>query len=372
MNRKNSSFSTQKRKSLFKGSQRVVLMSLFCGITALFMACNPVHQFPEDIGPVDKKVKIPLKLTYQPDFYIWNHDYDPKLGRIEEKNPEADIYPGYPGTTSKYSNIAPEGVLDVHVKVYNSSGSQLIAEEYFTKNLKGDSYDQEIELLLEADKSYNVAVWSHLRENEDANAYYNPSNFNSVGLVPSNYNGNTDYRDGFSGTLKIDTSNMDETNPHVIFMTRPMGKFELITVDLSEFLDRETTRRGLATRAKAEEYHVQISFPMFYPSSYSVIDDRLVDASSGVSFMTHMSVNGETEASLGFEYVLLNNISDGAVQMKVDIYDPSYQHVAGSTTLTVPMRRDCHTILKGAFLSTESDGGVGIDPGFNGDHNITV
>ena len=150
-----------------------------------------------------------------------------------------------------------------------------------------------------------------------------------------------------------------------------MGKFELVTTDLSEFLDRETEVRQLSRRASVEDYRVIIAFPMYYPNSYSARDDRLENATTGVSFETVMTVTGESEASLGFEYVLLNDIADGGVQARVDVYRLDGTHVAGSAMLTIPMRRDHHTLLRGAFLGTEGSGGVGIDPGFNGDHNVT-
>ena len=85
-----------------------------------------------------------------------------------------------------------------------------------------------------------------------------------------------------------------------------------------------------------------------------------------------MTVTGQSEASLGFEYVMLNDNKDAAVQTRVDVYDLDGNQVAGSSTLTIPMRRDHHTLLRGAFLSMDGGGGVGIDPGFNGDHNVTV
>lgn len=340
----------------------------------LLDSCN-VHQWPsksdEPVQPTNT-VKVPLKLTYQTDFYMWHHEYDPNVGKIEQSFPDASDNPGYPGTTSKYSNIAFDGVMDIFVKAYKANNaSKPVLEQTFTRILSGDSYDCDIELELEPYTNYLVAVWSHLRIDPEAGHFYDPADFNRVQLISSNYKGNTDYRDGFSSTMKISTGEFDEAEPYALLMTRPMGKFELVTIDLSEFLLRETSRRGLASRARADEYHVQISYPYYLPNSYSTIDDRLEYAVSGVSFMTKMSVNGETEASLGFDYVFLNPNSD-AVQMKVDIYDPSYTHVAGSTVLSVPMRRDCHTVLRGTFLMDEGEGGIGIDPSFDGEHTVIL
>ena len=120
-----------------------------------------------------------------------------------------------------------------------------------------------------------------------------------------------------------------------------------------------------------EDYRVVISFPGYYPSSYSAMDDYLENSSSGVAFATQMTVTGVGMASLGFDYVMLNNILSGGVQARVDVYRLDGTRVAGSKTIDIPMRRDYHTLLRGAFLSMEGSGGVGIDPGFNGDHNIT-
>lgn len=363
------------KKIKFSVLSKTVMMASFS--LGLLSSCD-VHQFPEPKDPdqpapplwPEETMTVPLDIVYNPDFYIWEHIYDPNLGSIEEAYPEAMIYPEHPATTSKYDNTLLKGVMDVHVKAYLASGTtQIVKEQTFSFTLNGNSYDTSCEIELPVDTRYQLAVWSHLRTNEEALPFYNSSDFNRVALIGDNYNGNTDYRDGFKGKILIDTYS-EPTTPYVVNMTRPMGKFEFVTIDLSEFLDRETTRRSLATRASADEYIVMISFPYYLPSSYSVLDDRLENAATGVSFRTRMTVESEKVASLGFEYVMLNNIDDSAVQVRVDVYDPSYTHVAGSTTLTVPMKRDRHTLLHGTFLSEQNQGGVGIDPGFNGDHNV--
>ena len=363
-------------------------------------ACRPVHQFPEPKDPTeqpddpnnpnnpdnpddpdepvlppdypddpDLKVSIPLRLKYYPDFYLWEHNYDPVIGKIEEANPGLEIYPGHPGVSDKYSNIQESGFIETHVKVYLTTYRSYFVEDYtYLEEIKGD-YDRDMTIDLYPEFSYEIGFWSHLRFDEFSNPFYDFSDFNRVSIINDNYAANTDYRDGFSGSINIITEK-EYYEPIEIPMTRPMGKFELVTTDLSEFLDRETTRRNLPNRARADDYRVIFSFPMYYPSSYSLMDDRLENSSTGVRFETQMVVTGESEASLGFEYVMLNDNDDAAVQAKVDIYDTEGTHVAGSATLTIPMKRDHHTLLRGAFLRELGEGGIGIDPSFNGDHNV--
>lgn len=368
----------------------LLLSSMICTGATVLTSCDMVHQFPEPQMPVDPDdpedpndptppdepvypddyIKVPIRLIYNTDFYSWEHYYDPIIGDIEEINSGMTLYPDYPGTSARYDNTRNSGMLEVHVKAYLASDmSKAVEEKIFTILLTGESYDSDLEIELPKEKDYRIAVWSHLRKENNSNAFYDPTSFSSVSLVSDSYEGNTDYRDGFRGHIIIST-NDEIADPVEINMKRPMGKFELVTIDLSEFLDRETTRRSLATRATADEYHVVVSFPYYFPSSYNVFDDILTDSKSGMRFLTHMTVTGESEASLGFEYVFIDNIKDGAVQAKVDIYDPSYERVAGSTVLDIPIRRDHHTLLRGAFLQEESDGGIGIDPGFDGDHNV--
>ena len=361
------------------------VMSLLVCMLAFMSSCD-VHQFPEPQSPdvpetpgkpdipdlPDETVMVPLHLVYMPHFYVWEHFYDPKLGKIQEIYPDDMTYPNHPGTTSLYDNTLTEGVMDVHVKAYlDNSSSPLLMEKTFTIDLEGGIYDDYVSIELPVNTAYKIGVWSHFREHSEAPHFYDPSDFNKVKIIPDNYRGNTDYRDAFSGDIKVNTFG-EISDAYEVPMTRPMGKFEMVTIDLSEFLDRETTRRSLSTRASADDYNLIVSFSYYYPSSYSLFDDRLENSSSGVSFQTKMTVTGVSEASLGFEYVMLNDISDAAVQARVDIYDPNYTHVAGSTTLTIPMKRDTHTLLRGAFLSEQNEGGVGIDPDFEGDFNVTM
>lgn len=354
-----------------------LFLSIIYMLLALLVVGCDVHQWPElrtepdpEPTPDVPKITIPLSLEYETDFYLWEHLYDPVLGRIEEADPSLDIFPDYPGTSSKYACVAASGQLEVYARVFPvSNPSRSVAERFLDRDIDG-SYDTDFELEMPGESTYDVVVWSQLLRDANALPFYDVADFSRVHIIADNYAGNTDYRDGFRGRIRIDAAT-EINGRYVVRMNRPMGKFELVTTDLSEFLDRETKARGLTTRAAPEDYRVIISFPMYYPSSYSAVDDRLENATIGVSFETQMTVTGVSEASLGFEYVMLNNISDAGVQARVDVYRLDGTHVAGSQTLTIPMRRDHHTLLRGAFLSAEGSGGVGIDPGFNGDHNIT-
>lgn len=354
--------------------KRLLLNILSMLVVVIMLTACDVHQFPKQkqvLPPDVVELSVPLRIEFEPEFYVWEHKYDPVLGKVEEVNPTLDIFPGYPGTSSRYSNIVPLGLLQIYVKAFPTSApTKCVAEKYFTREIDGNSYDTTFDIELPDYGTYNIIVWAQLLEHSEAAPFYDPTYFSRIHIIPENYEGSTNYRDGFRGKLTLDATT-PVIEERVVQMKRPMGKFELVTTDLSEFLDRETRIRGLSTRASADDYRVVISFPMYYPNSYNAMDDNLENSTTGVAFETAMTVTGTSEASLGFEYVMLNNIADGGVQTRIDVYRLNGTRVAGSSTFTIPMRRNHHTILRGAFLSMEGNGGVGIDPGFNGDHNVT-
>lgn len=348
------------------------------------VACD-VHQFPEQVvdpgepdTPVnpeppddpDKYVDLNLSLVYETPLYLWEHFYDPKIGDVVESFPEANVDGNHPGTTRIFPGKLTTGFLHTTLRItpVGNSGKPG-TEERLLVLTESDSYDHSYSTRLMPGE-YEITAWSDFRENEEKKRYYDVSDFRSIKIDYENYEANTDHRDTFRGRIdKADVMEYGE-NVFVVEMHRPMAKYEFVTTDLSEFLDKETERRGLSTRASMDDYEVKIYYSTYHPSAYNAVDDWLADSSTGVSFTTRTTVTGESEASLGFDYVFINDTNDVGVQATIVVNDLEGNQVAQSKQITVPLRRDHHTLLRGAFLTMNGSGGVGIDPGYNGDHNI--
>ena len=56
----------------------------------------------------------------------------------------------------------------------------------------------------------------------------------------------------------------------------------------------------------------------------------------------------------------------------VGIYDIKDQLISLSAPITIPVKPNHHTLLKGKFLMQDSSNGVDIDPNWGGDHNIIL
>ena len=348
---------------------RGYMLMVWAAALVLLCGCE-VHQFP-----VPKRGTMILHLHYEPDFWVWDHLYEPLEGIVVESHPDEGVDETHPGTSDRYNGACDSGTARIVVRAYDPDNLYRVLKEFYFTHDISTGYDCYLELDLNPG-DYVLAVWSDLYEGSTGSPFYNPDNFRKVALLYSdNYRANTDYRDGYRGRksikLKAPDSPEAELEQFDVTMRRPMGKFEFITTDLSEFLERETTRRKISTRARLEDYTVIIQYTGYLPCSYSVIEDRLENATSGVQFVSQVNITGESEASLGFDYVMINNIAKGSVLAMISVYDAAGELVAQSRQISVPLRRDHHTVMRGAFLSGIAHGGVGIDPGYEGDHNVT-
>ena len=336
----------------------------------LLTACD-IHQFPEEALPPDPEelLNASLDMKHQTAMYVWEHFYDPTIGRVVESKPNDGVDEQHPGTSMVYSPVQTEGFKHITARIYKkgSLGAAVVTKEFYHDLWEG--YDLELPVTL-VPGDYEAVVWSDLREEENQNRYYEPTNFNSIKVNYDWYQANTDYRDAYRGRASFTIKK--EGDRATVKMHRPMAKYEFITTDLSEFLERETARRQLTTRATMDDYVVKIYYSTYCPSAYSAFDDRLENSATGIGFTTQVTITGVSEASLGFDYVFINDIVDGGVQTTIVVYDLAGNTVAQSVQITVPLRRNHHTYLRGAFLTMNGSGGIGIDPGFNGDHNMTI
>ena len=351
-------------------SRIIIILGLFTGVSAL-TSCD-VHQWPEPNNeppleseipqqPQEPNVNVKLSLKYFTDFTYRYYNYDSKAGTLSESE-DGDTY-------DNIYNLEVGVPMKVTVKVHqDNSNRTLVLSESFIKELD-ENFDTDVELELPSGDNYLITVWGHLLD-QNGEALYDDSDFNSIGLIKEKYTGNTEMRDAFRGRMKLSVSSEGEYNG-VIDMHRPMGKLEFITTGLQDFFNNEEKNQG--TRAvSADDYTVKISYPAYYPTHYMAMEDRLEYASQGYSFTTPLTVGNGNETSLGFDNVMINDTEDAAVQAQIALIGKDGSQVASTGMITIPMQRDRHAVVKGNFLTVNGNGGVGLDPDFDGDFNVPI
>lgn len=345
------------------------VLYLLVGMFMISLAACDVHEWPN----LPERVAFHLRLHYETEMTEWHHFYN-------------DVEVVEQGLGESYDNHLKTGQIRYVIRAYPSmeklrSVADYTQEFVFTKDIAA-GYDHEVTLDLPAG-SYDIMVWSDLMQFRSDNPFHDATNFAEIRLQ-GDHVGNSDYRDAFRGTNHITlVSDYVERLPDTldITMQRPLAKFEFVTNDVDEFIVKEQTRLEAKSRAEGiqepntrvvlEDYRVVFYYIGFMPDTYSMLTDKPVDSATGMQFETTLRHLSDTEASMGFDYIFVNG-SETITTLQVGIYDKEGTQLSLTEPLSVPLRRNRHTILKGMFLMTEASGGVTINPDYEGDHNIII
>ena len=255
--------------------------------------------------------------------------------------------------------------------------------------------DQEIPVQLPEGKS-KITVWTDIVPvGTRGDHHYNTADFSTITLNTP-HAGNTDTRDAFRGVVVTSVTPSiaeDSARGLVVTMQRPLAKFSFISTDIKEFVDKEY----LAAKAKAVEtgttsdslqleedpskvskidisdYRVVFRYAGFMPHVFDIFRDKPVDSRDPgtVSFESRVSPIDEREAAIGFDHVLVNG-KESSVLVILELYNKEGELLSASNPVTVPVKRGQHTIIRGKFLTTESSGGVSINPGFEDEFIVPV
>lgn len=334
-------------------------------VVGTLTACD-VHEWPD----TPEYVKVHLRLNYETEMTEWEHIYD-GTSVIEQ------------GLDETYDNHRDYGKIRYIIRAYPISENQRSIQDYtqefvFTKDIT-EGYDHEV-MLDVLPGSYNFMVWSDLVRSADDSNFYNADNFGEISLQ-GDHNGNNDHRDAFRGSNSITlVADIVERLPETleITMQRPHAKFEFVSNDVEEFIDKESIRissKAGPTEAppvvSLEDYKVVFYYVGFMPNTYSMYTDKPVDSTTGVIFETSLKLLSDAEASLGFDYVFVNG-KESSVTVQIGIYDNEGTQLSLTDPIEVPLRRSHHAIISGMFLMSEASGGVIINPDYDGEHNLIV
>lgn len=344
----------------------------------LLTACD-VHEWPD----VPDGVPVTLKLRFETDMNRWNYEHD---GSDVIEIGEADTY----------DNSRGYGLMRYVIRAYPADTKtrrdevQPVREFFFSKDVT-EGYDHEVSITLPPGR-YTLAVWSDLVEYSGDSPFYDISDFSGI-KIAGEYEGCNDYRDAFRGYADITiTDDVTERLPETreVIMERPLAKFEFVANDVADFVNQENSRYNSESGSAAEKeganapdggdnvapvkinvenYRVVFQYFGYMPSSFGMWADKPVDSSTDVYFESTITKINEEEASMGFDYVMVNG-SQTSVTLRLGIYDKEGKLLSVTDPITVPLLRNRHSVVRGRFLTTDAGGGLGIDPSYDGDFNL--
>ena len=379
---------------LLFNKSKIILITLL--IPFLLGSCN-VHEWPEI---EEERFPFVLNLIFDDDLPLYKEVYY---------------------TRQKVDQVAEENFYDIRylVNVYKVEDENDVSREIYASYVFSKPYESEHDyqaILSLPEGNYRFRIWSdHVGMGTQSDLFYKTSDFTEIILDESgSHPGNNEMRDAFRGNTYGSVYDPDlyeirngsrPENSATATMQRPMGRYEFISTDMDEFLDKVVknidsavidalikarseenekdtysnpsekywnglTRDEVSEAAGLDKYTVEFSYNAFMPSSYNMYTDRPSDSSTGIKFQGKMSI-GEEGMQMGFDYVLVDENTTMNLNMK--IYNADGEMVASTAGVEVPIVRSKNTVVKGTFLTANSSGGVFINPDFEGDdYNIEI
>lgn len=219
---------------------------------------------------------------------------------------------------------------------------------------------------------YTLAVWTdYVAAGTTDDVYYDTDNLQQVACRDP-YTGSTPYRDCLYGIAALDLRPYrDEWNARVqvkVDMVRPLAKYELIATDVKDFL-----RKIKKQRADDETFTITFSYGFYLPTVFNVLAGKPADSRTGIAYTTPLAVSadGQEECTIGTDFVFVNG-TESFVSLSMEIRDSGGNVISRTTGLEVPYRRGHLTTVRARFLTNEMQGGVDIDPDFDGDIDIDL
>lgn len=331
---------------------------------SLLTACD-VHEFPDQSPAATAPVVLDLSF-----------DGEMPLHQVVEIQTRASVDP------QDYD-------LRYTVCIYRAAedgtfGREEVSRLTVTKDDVADP-DFRIETLLE-EGFYRFIVWTDFVDaGTQTHKFFNTDRFAEIGVLTDGYAGASEFRDAFRGVTDATVQIGESPCVIPVRMERPQARYSFVSTDLAEFLTRVQTRRsGRKASADApaetgaaptdettrsidlDEFRVVVRYTGYLPSAFNLFTDRTADAATGVQFESRITQESDSEANLGFDFVLVND-EESSVQVALEIYDRDGTRLSATQPFDIPLMRGRHTIVRGNFLTSEASGGIGISPGFDGD-----
>lgn len=243
------------------------------------------------------------------------------------------------------------------------SNSMVVAEKEVYKE-GTDFKDFSVEMQLPEMKDEKVYVWADYVKRVDdkyETIFYDAGDFSSVNYRDSPQT-STLLKDCFNGEFDVDFSGGNRVAD--VWLSRPTGRYFIIATDLDKFDDAENL----------SDYKVRVSYPLYFPSSLRLFDDRVSDVEIGVEYEFSIIKLDDNRALLGFDYSLLNKSEHSGIDIQIYLINPQGERRTLSSVLNVPMKRSQNTYIIGEFLNNDTPyyGGLGIDYSFDGEYTIFV
>lgn len=339
-----------------------MLNILLAMLIMVLIVSSCVHEWPDESTPAD--------LTLE---FVFDTDLPPyDTVHYNTKTPDESMLYDLRYTVEAYKKLS-DGSYD---------DTPLVREIFTKDDILILDCAQSISL---PEGEYELRAWvDYVKQGSLDNLFYDHTDFGNITLIGDPHVASTEYRDAFVGFVQVDVVRQSSSAPNPVYridMERPLAKFEIIATDMVEFvtkqmellkqkLESEQSQSDQDTKAPLEinlnDYTVRVHYNGFMPYVFSMETNKPISSRTGVFFESKIkSINSEM-ALLGFDYVFVNG-KESSINIIIELFNKEGEKIAGTSSVQVPVIRSKLTTVIGTILTSTSNGGVGINPGFDGE-----
>ena len=341
--------------------KRFVNILLFM-LATLFAGCDAtIHEYPNvDMRPVEVPITLDLVFDTSMDIYqqVEHNTRTPLIDESFDLRYIVNIY-----KTSMWRQI----------------GGEVVKQYVFSKE-EVASWDNSFEIVLN-EGTYDVVIWAdYVDAGTVVDKYYSTLDFSNI-CINGAHSGCNDYRDAYIGYKTVELSVRNTGESYVVNMERPMAKYRFISNDLDAFISRmlamklkqqqenrgedDDTKGDTKVEVDLADYYVEFMYEGYVNLSFNALLDMPAPMER-ITYRSSIVRLNDLEAEIGFDYVFMGHI-DSEVMVSLKVFDQDNVQVAGVNKFPVPISRGKLTEVRGAMLTSQESGGVGINPDFDGE-----
>lgn len=286
-------------------------------------------------------------------------------------NAEINLNVELPGTEEKIFAMPDTVMHRFVVEAYNREREVVNRQVLYSEDLEATVFSLPVTMRLHASQ-YRIVVWSdYVRVSDpEAQLYYNADSLTPV-INNGGYRGNSNAKDSYSGYVDLDLKQYaKEWNARInteIRLMRPMGRYELVTTDLKAFQHR--LEEG---SVKGTSFTARIKYAGYLAVGFNCYDRIRKHSLNYMTYTTRLHIPDDAQTlSIGFDYIFIAPDEKLEVPVEIEVVNENSETVSRSI-VTLPVIQDMNTVVTGRFLTSTADGGLNIDPGYDGDDVIDL
>lgn len=322
----------------------LLVVSMICTVSS----CNTITEFPDDEAIDPTLININLKISISPDVSNMTN-------------------------TSAFNENVKQRIVVEAYRFNNQTQPEIRKEIVLDKPL--DKQETSINLSLNATK-YRIVAWSDYIQTKDASDmyYYTVETLRKI-KYNGEYTANKEEKDCFSNHKDIDLTQYSDVWNMTINMDmqldRPVGKLTLISNDIEKYISKINSKGETISKADINSFTAKIIYSGYTPNGYDAYENKLNDASIGISYYSKFNIINENEAMVAFDYVLAD-IEGTQYNITMQIFDKDGKIVNEVSGNKVFVFSNKETILKTNFLTGEYKPGINIDQGYDGVIDVII